>query len=85
VQRHALGELICSPEFLNVRHSANVVMLQIFFSVGQTLDMKKSLYADIAHDIAAATSFTSNDVIINAVETTRENWWFGNGLAQYAL
>jgi phenylpyruvate tautomerase PptA (4-oxalocrotonate tautomerase family) len=85
VQRHASDELICSPEFLNVRHSDHVVMVQIFFSVGRSLDAKKALYAEVASEIAAATSFATADVIINVSETTRENWSFGNGLAQYAL
>jgi hypothetical protein len=32
----------------------------------------------------ARVGVTENDVIINLVETARENWSFGNGLAPFA-
>ena len=47
--------------------------------------MKKALYAKIALDIAHASSFKVEDVIINLLETSRENWSFGLGVAQYAI
>ena len=84
VQRHAPDELICSPEFLGVKHSTHVVMVQVFLSSGRSLEAKKALYAQIARHIAETSSFAANDVIINLSETTRENWSFGNGIAQYA-
>ena len=45
VQRHAQDELICSPEFLGVKHTSHVVMVQIFLSIGRSLVAKKALYA----------------------------------------
>ena len=47
--------------------------------------MKKALYAKIVADIALTSSFKAEDVIINLLETNRENWSFGLGIAQYAL
>lgn len=85
IHRHDLGELICTPEFLGVHHSAHVVLVQISCSPGRSLDMKKALYAKIAADVAATSSFKFEDVIINLLETSRENWSFGLGVAQYAL
>jgi hypothetical protein len=35
--------------------------------------------------VAAQAGTPAADVIINLVETVRENWSFGNGLAHYAL
>lgn len=46
--------------------------------------MKRALYATIARQVAATTRFDADDVIINLVETARENWSFGQGVAQYA-
>ena len=85
IHRHSPQELICTPEFLGVQHSQYVVFVQISCSPGRSLDMKKALYAKIATDIALASSFKAEDVIINLLETNRENWSFGLGIAQYAL
>ena len=85
IHRHAPQELVCTPEFLGVKHSQQVVFVQISCSPGRSLDMKKALYAKIAADIALTSSFKLEDVIINLLETSRENWSFGLGVAQYAL
>ena len=76
---------MCTPEFLGIQHASHVVFVQISCSPGRSLDMKKALYAKIATDVAAASSFKVEDVIINLLETSRENWSFGLGVAQYAL
>ncbi|MEP6792230.1 MAG: tautomerase family protein [Ramlibacter sp.] len=85
VTHRAAGEIVCTPEFLGVKHSDRVAFIQITCAPGRTLEMKKALYAQIAHDVAQEGGFAQADVIINLVETLRENWSFGNGLAQYAL
>ena len=85
IYRHSPHELICTPEFLGVQHSQHVVFVQISCSPGRSLDMKKALYNKIATDIAFASSFKPEDVIINLLETNRENWSFGLGIAQYAI
>ena len=84
IHSHAPHELICTPEYLGVAHSRHVVFVQISCSPGRSLDMKKALYANIASGIAASSSFKAEDVIINLLETNRENWSFGLGIAQYA-
>ena len=85
VTRRPVGEIVCTPEFLGIRHSANVAFVQITCAPGRSLDMKKALYAKIATDVASEGGLVAGDVIINLVETARENWSFGNGIAQYAL
>ena len=85
ITRRAPDELVCTPEFLGVRHSAHVVLVQITCSPGRSLDAKKALYALMVQRIAGTSKFAANDVIINLVETVRENWSFGNGIAHYAV
>jgi 4-oxalocrotonate tautomerase len=85
ITRRAADELICTPEFLDIKHTEQVVFVQITCSPGRTLDTKKALYQQIVMHIAAQTPFLASDVIINLVETSRENWSFGNGVAQYAV
>lgn len=85
VTRHAAGEVICAPEYLGVRHAQEVVFVQITCAPGRTVEMKKDLYRRIAEGVALGTGFAAADVIINLVETARENWSFGGGIAQYAV
>jgi phenylpyruvate tautomerase PptA (4-oxalocrotonate tautomerase family) len=76
--------IVTTAEFLGITHTDDVVFVQITCSEGRSLEMKKSLYRAIVDNIAAATTIRRDDVIINLVETKRENWSFGNGLAAYA-
>jgi 4-oxalocrotonate tautomerase len=85
IGRHAPGDLVCSPRYLGIEHGGKVAFVQAVVSPGRTVGLKEALYERIARDIARTTSFTTADVVINLVETARENWSFGNGLAQYAL
>ncbi|MEO7887428.1 MAG: tautomerase family protein [Polaromonas sp.] len=84
ITRRADDELVCTPQFLDVPHSRQVVFVQIICAPGRSLEMKRALYAAIAREVAAATDIGINDIIINLVETARENWSFGQGLAHYA-
>jgi 4-oxalocrotonate tautomerase len=83
--RRAPNELVCTPAFLGIAHSSTVVFVQIACSPGRSVEVKKALYAAIASKVAAHGHFAVNDVIINLVETARENWSFGNGMAQYVV
>ena len=85
IGRRGPGELVCTTEYLGVAHSDRVVIVEINCSPGRPVPLKEQLYARIAADIARATTFAAADVIINLVETLRENWSFGNGIAHYAV
>jgi phenylpyruvate tautomerase PptA (4-oxalocrotonate tautomerase family) len=45
--------------------------------------MKQALYKRIADDLHAQLNIRREDVFINVVEVVKENWSFGNGVAQY--
>lgn len=79
------GELVCTPSYLGLAHSDRVVFVQVTCSPGRTVGMKEQLYARIAADIERTTSFAAADVVINLLESVRENWSFGAGIAQYAV
>jgi len=83
ITRRSADEIICSSEFLGIAHSDQVVFVQITMAP-RSLELKKALYLEIASAIARETHFKRSDVIINLVESARENWSFGNGLAQFA-
>lgn len=85
IARRAPGEIVCTPAYLGVRHTDHVALVQITCSPGRSLAQKRALFARIAHDAEQDAGFAASDVVINLVETLRENWSFGNGLAQYTL
>ncbi|MNR55269.1 4-oxalocrotonate tautomerase [compost metagenome] len=61
------------------------MVIQITLSEGRTLEQKKLLYKTIVENLNTQLAVRLEDVFINLVEVKKENWSFGNGIAQYAL
>lgn len=84
ITEHAADDGIVGPrEFLGIKHTGNMVFVQITCSPGRSLEKKRALYAAIAANLSADAGFAIEDVVINLVETARENWSFGKGVAAY--
>jgi len=62
-----------------------VVFIQITCNEGRTVEMKNAPFAKLASSIASGGTILPSDVIVSLVEVRKENWSFGNGLAQYAI
>jgi 4-oxalocrotonate tautomerase len=77
-------DMAVTPEYLGIKYSAKFVVIQITANEGRTLDMKKALYHSIAVKVSETTDIPISDVFINLIEVKKENWSFGNGIAQYA-
>jgi phenylpyruvate tautomerase PptA (4-oxalocrotonate tautomerase family) len=84
ITRHPPGELIYAPDYLDITHGDTFAMIQITCNEGRTLEMKKALFAAIAESVARGGAVPAADVFVNLVEVKKENWSFGNGIAQYA-
>ena len=84
INEHEAGNFLFAPEYLGIRHSDDLVIIQITWNEGRTLEQKKALYKAIADGLAASPGIRKEDVFINLVEVKKENWSFGNGVAQYA-
>ncbi|MES3003409.1 MAG: tautomerase family protein [Pseudomonadota bacterium] len=85
ITQHGAGGIVCTPEYLGVVHGPRALFVQIFLAPGRTLQQKRALYAQVASGVSHAADVSPSDVIINLVETLRENWSFGDGIAQYTL
>lgn len=81
ISRRAGDEMVCTDEFLGIPHGQAVVLVQITLAPRST-ELKKALFFAIASAMEQHTPFKAQDVIINLVESARENWSFGNGIAQ---
>ena len=83
VTEHDPANFIFAKSYLGVEHTSDLVMIQITFNEGRTTAQKQALFAAIANNIQTATGLPISDVFVNLVEVKRENWSFGNGIAQY--
>jgi phenylpyruvate tautomerase PptA (4-oxalocrotonate tautomerase family) len=46
--------------------------------------MKKAFYKMVSERLHQELGLSKEDIFINLVEVKKENWSFGNGVAQYA-
>ena len=75
---------IYDPDYLGISRSDGVVFVQITLNQGRSVDQKRALYARIAELLHARAGVRREDVLVSLVEVPRENWSFGEGVAQYA-
>src|ERR1700759_4363948 len=83
VSEHSESEFQFSRTYLDIARSDDLVIIQITANAGRTVDQKKALFARIADLLAQDPGLRREDVFINLVEVAKENWSFGNGIAQY--
>jgi 4-oxalocrotonate tautomerase len=84
VSEHSESEFQFSRTYLDIARSDDLVIIQITANETRTVDQKKALFARIANLLAQDPGLRKEDVFINLVEVAKENWSFGNGIAQYA-
>lgn len=84
IHEHDPDEFVYARSYLDVAHDENLVIVQITANEGRTLDQKKALYKAIVERFGVAAGIAPNNVLINLVEVKKENWSFGDGVAQYA-
>jgi 4-oxalocrotonate tautomerase len=84
IAEHDSENFVFDQTYLDIRRSEDLVIIQITWNEGRTVDQKKALYKAIADGLATRLSLRREDVFVQLVEVKRENWSFGNGIAQYA-
>jgi phenylpyruvate tautomerase PptA (4-oxalocrotonate tautomerase family) len=81
---HPSGGIVYDPSYLGIERTDGLIIIQITLNEGRSLELKKLLFASIAEQLEKTLSVRPQDVLINLVEVKKENWSFGNGIAQYA-
>jgi phenylpyruvate tautomerase PptA (4-oxalocrotonate tautomerase family) len=81
---HSVDELVYDPDYLGVKRSEDLVIIQISLNAGRTLDQKRALYRALAEKLAKDPGLRSEDVLVGLVEVPKENWSFGKGEMSYA-
>ena len=84
ISEHEPPNLVFDPAYLGIRRSEDLVMIQITWNRGRTIEQKKALYKAIADGLAGKPGLRREDVFVSLGEVKKENWSFGNRNAQYA-
>jgi 4-oxalocrotonate tautomerase len=84
ITEHDRDGLNFAESYLGNRYSEDVVFIQITLNSGRSVELKKAFYKRIADDFQNQLKGRPDDVVINLVEVSKENWSFGQGIAQYA-
>ena len=84
ITEHDSHTLIYDPSYLSIPLTDGIVVVQITLNEGRTVELKKAFFKTLAQRLNAELSIRTEDVFVSLVEVKKENWSFGNGVAQYA-
>jgi phenylpyruvate tautomerase PptA (4-oxalocrotonate tautomerase family) len=70
--------------YLGIARDDGLVIIQITVNNTRGVEQKKALFARIAELLAKNPGIRPENILINLLEVPKENWSFGNGIAQYA-
>jgi 4-oxalocrotonate tautomerase len=84
ISQYDAEEFDYDPHYLDIARSDDLVIIQITCNNTRTVEQKQVFYRRVADLLGHDPGLRPQDVFNNLVETARENWSFGNGIAQYA-
>lgn len=85
LNEHSINHIIYDDQYLGIERTDQIIFIQITLNEGRTIEQKKSLFQTIVTSLNFELQVRIQDVFINLVEVKKENWSFGNGIAQYAV
>lgn len=84
ITEHSQVDLVLDPNYLGISRTKDAVIVQLTMNEGRTVEQKKAFFKAVADGLHQRLKLRREDVFINLVEVKKENWSFGNGVAQYA-
>jgi phenylpyruvate tautomerase PptA (4-oxalocrotonate tautomerase family) len=69
---------------LEAPRDANYTLIEILWSVGRSVKIKRKVVADIVANLAREPGLDAGQVMVVFVETSWENWSFGGGRLLHA-
>jgi len=70
--------------YLGVARDDDLVIIQITVNNTRGIEQKKAFFAKIAEILSKNPGIRPENILINLLEVPKENWSFGNGVAQYS-
>ena len=83
VNEHDAANFSYAESYLDITHTEDLVIIQITANDTRTVEQKQAFFARVATLLSESPGLRKEDVFINLVECKKENWSFGNGIAQY--
>ncbi len=83
ITEHAKDSLVFDRDYLGVHRSDDCIFFQITLNSGRSVELKQRFYKTLADRLHQELNLRREDVLINLIDVSKENWSFGNGEAQY--
>jgi 4-oxalocrotonate tautomerase len=85
VTRHEPDEIVYPEEgYLGIDYTPDLIIIQVTWVGSRSTEVKKRFYRHIADEIHARHGVRKQDIWISLVDSSHEDWLFGNGEMQYA-
>ena len=84
ITEHPADAIVADENYLGIRRTQECIFIQLTLNTGRTVEQKKAFYKAVADALHVRLGLRREDVFINLIEVQKENWSFGNGIAQYA-
>ena len=84
VNEHPADAIVADENYLGVRRTQECIFIQLTLNAGRTVEQKRAFYKAVADALHVRLGLRREDVFVNLIEVQKENWSFGNGIAQYA-
>ncbi|MES0883884.1 tautomerase family protein [Roseibium sp. SCP14] len=84
ITEHSAANFRYGATYLDIARSDDLVFIQISANNTRSTEQKKALYRRIAALLGEDPGLRPQDVFVNLVEVSKENWSLGLGEAQYA-
>jgi phenylpyruvate tautomerase PptA (4-oxalocrotonate tautomerase family) len=83
VSEHDIDNFQFDPSYLGIHRNENLVIIQITWNEGRSVEQKQTLFKAICDGLARSPGVQPENVFINLIEVKKENWSYGHGIAQY--
>jgi phenylpyruvate tautomerase PptA (4-oxalocrotonate tautomerase family) len=84
ITEHDPDGLVYDPTYLDIPRSDGIIFVQITLNEGRSVELKKAFYRALAERLHHELGVRTEDLFVGLIEVKKENWSFGNGVAQYA-
>ena len=82
ITEHRPGKIIAEDTGLGFTRTDDLVIVQVV-QQGRSEAQKQAMYRALADRLRARTGLDPQDLIVSVTENTREDWSFGEGVAQF--
>jgi phenylpyruvate tautomerase PptA (4-oxalocrotonate tautomerase family) len=82
IHEHKPGRIIAEDTGLGFGRTEDLIIIQVT-QQGRNEAQKKALYAGLADRLQERTGLAPSDLIVSVTESTRADWSFGLGRAQF--